>query len=55
LFRQPRPRSSTAKYQLDIFTEYDAATPTELGVLLRREGLYSSHLAGSARPATAVP
>jgi transposase-like protein len=41
---QPRRRSFTAKYKLDILTEYDAANPTERGVLLRREGLYSSHL-----------
>jgi len=41
---QPRRRSFTAKYKLDILTEYDAADPTARGVLLRREGLYSSHL-----------
>jgi len=41
---QPRRRSFTAKYKLDILTEYDAATSDERGVLLRREGLYSSHL-----------
>jgi transposase-like protein len=41
---QPRRRSFTAKYKLDILIEYDAATPAERGVLLRREGLYSSHL-----------
>jgi len=34
------PRST----KLDILIEYDAATPAERGVLLRREGLYSSHL-----------
>ena len=41
---QPRRRSFTAKYKLDILTEYDAASPAERGVLLRREALYSSHL-----------
>jgi len=41
---QPRRRSFTAKYKLEILIEYDAATPAERGVLLRREGLYSSHL-----------
>ncbi len=41
---QPRRRSFTAKYKLDILIEYDAATPAERGVLLRREGLSSSHL-----------
>jgi len=40
---QPRRRSFTAKHKLDILTEYAAATPAERGVLLRREGLYSSH------------
>jgi len=41
---QPKRRSFTAKYKLDILTEYDAADPAARGVLLRREGLYSSHL-----------
>ena len=41
---QPRRRSFTAKYKLDVLTEYDAADPAARGVLLRREGLYSSHL-----------
>ncbi len=41
---QPRRRSFTAKYKLDILTEYDAASQAERGVLLRREALYSSHL-----------
>jgi len=41
---QPRRRSFTAKYKLDILIEYDAATAAERGVLLRREGVFSSHL-----------
>ena len=41
---RPRRRSFTAKYKLDLLTEYDAADPAGRGVLLRREGLYSSHL-----------
>ena len=41
---QPRRRSFTAQYKADILTEYDAADPAARGVLLRREGLYSSHL-----------
>ncbi len=41
---QPRRRSFTAKYKLDMLAEYDAAEPAARGVLLRREGLYSSHL-----------
>jgi len=41
---QPRRRSFTAQYKLDILAEYDAADSAGRGVLLRREGLYSSHL-----------
>ena len=41
---RPTRRSFTAKYKLDILSEYDAAGPEARGVLLRREGLYSSHL-----------
>jgi len=41
---RPRRRSFTAKYKLDLLAEYDAASPAGRGVLLRREGLYSSHL-----------
>jgi transposase len=41
---RPRRRWFTAQYKLDILTEYDAAEPAARGVLLRREGLYSSHL-----------
>lgn len=41
---QPRRWSFTAQYKLDMLTEYDAADPAARGVLLRREGLYSSHL-----------
>ena len=57
-----RRRSFTAQYKLDILAAYDAAGPGEKGAILRREGLYSSHivdwrrsrdsaaLAGPARP-----
>ena len=39
-------RQFTATYKLQILTAADACTkPGELGALLRREGLYSSHLA----------
>jgi len=41
---RPRRRTFTAEYKLRILAEYDAAEPGEKGVLLRREGLYSSHL-----------
>jgi transposase len=41
----PRRRRFTAKYKLDIVRQADACTKSgELGALLRREGLYSSHL-----------
>lgn len=39
-------RRFTARYKLDILREADGCIrPGELGALLRREGLYSSHLA----------
>ena len=41
---RPRRRSFTTKYKLDVLAEYDAADAAGRGVLLRREGLYSSHL-----------
>ncbi len=41
---RPRRRSFTAQYKLDMLTEYDATDAAGRGVLLRREGLYSSHL-----------
>ena len=57
-----RRRTFTAKYKLEVLAAYDAAEPGEKGAILRREGLYSSHivdwrrsrdagaLAGPARP-----
>ena len=40
-----RRRQFTAKYKLDILDEYDRLTePGAKGALLRREGLYSSHI-----------
>jgi transposase-like protein len=57
-----RRRAFTAQYKLDVVAEYDAAPSGEKGAVLRREGLYSSHviewrrardsggLAGPARP-----
>jgi hypothetical protein len=42
---RPRRRSFTARYKLQILAEYDALEdPGAKGALLRREGLYSSHL-----------
>ena len=37
-------RTFTAQYKLDILAAYDAAGPGEKGAILRREGLYSSHI-----------
>src|SRR6201993_4591174 len=37
-------RTFTAKYTLEILAEYDAAPEGAEGALLRREGLYSSHI-----------
>ncbi len=37
-------RSFTAQYKLDVVAEYDAAAIGEKGAVLRREGLYSSHV-----------
>jgi transposase len=41
---RPRRRTFTAEYKQKILAEYDAAEPGQKGALLRREGLYSSHL-----------
>jgi transposase len=42
---QPKRRAFTAEYKLAVVAEYDAATePGAKGALLRREGLYSSHI-----------
>ena len=47
---RPRRRHFTVGYKLRILSEADAArTPGEIGALLRREGLDSSHLAGWRR------
>jgi transposase-like protein len=39
-----RRRRFTATYKLEILAAYDAAPDGEKGALLRREGLYSSHI-----------
>ena len=45
LVERARRRRFTAEYKLRIVREADACTrPGEIGALLRREGLYSSHL-----------
>jgi len=44
---RPRRRSFTAEYKEQILNEYDALPTgsTDRGALLRREGLYTSHIA----------
>ena len=45
LVEQAKRRSFTAEYKARILAEADACTqPCEIGELLRREGLYTSHL-----------
>ncbi len=39
-----RRRRFTAKYKLAVLAAYDAAANGEKGAVLRREGLYSSHI-----------
>jgi len=42
---RPKRRSFTAAYKLNILRELDALTqPDQVGEVLRREGLYSSHI-----------
>jgi transposase len=41
---KPERRRFTAEYKLKVLREADACKRGELGALLRREGLYSSHL-----------
>jgi transposase len=62
---QPKRRTFTTAYKLEIIGKYDAATgPGEKGALLRGEGLYDSHISywrkardsGALKPsAAAVP
>jgi transposase len=45
LVQRPRRRRFSAEYKLRVLREADACTrPGEVGALLRREGLYTSHL-----------
>ena len=41
---RPKRRTFTAEYKAQILSEYDAADHGERGAILRREGLYSSHI-----------
>jgi transposase-like protein len=42
--QRARRRTFTAQYKLEMLAAYDAAPDGEKGALLRREGLYSSHI-----------
>ena len=45
ILAKPKRRRFTAKYKLQVLREADACKGSgEIGALLRREGLYSSHL-----------
>lgn len=58
-----RRRTFTAKCKLEVLAAYDAAPDGEKGAVLRREGLYSSHIvdwrrgrrAGRSRDASRAP
>ncbi len=41
---RPKRRVFTAEYKARILAEYEAAERAKCGALLRREGLYSSHV-----------
>ncbi len=41
---RPKRRAFTAEYKAQVVAEYDAADHGERGAILRREGLYSSHI-----------
>ena len=49
----PKRRSFTAEFKARILAEYDAAERGERGAILRREGLYSSHIIEWRRAAQA--
>ena len=45
LVEQAKRRTFTAKYKLEVLEKAEACTrPGEIGEVLRREGLYTSHL-----------
>ena len=41
---RPKRRTFTAQYKAEVLAEYEAADRGERGAILRREGLYSSHI-----------
>jgi transposase len=44
VLEKPERRQFTAEYKLRILQETDSCEPGQIGAILRREGLYSSHL-----------
>jgi transposase-like protein len=50
---RPKRRTFTAEYKAKVLAEYDAAERGERGAILRREGLYSSHIIEWRRAAEA--
>jgi transposase-like protein len=44
VLEKPERRQFTAEYKLKILQETDSCEPGQIGAILRREGLYSSHL-----------
>ena len=52
--KRARRRTFTGQYKLDVLAAYDAAGPGEKGAILRREGLYSSHIVDWRRSGTAA-
>ena len=41
---RPKRRTFTAEYKAQVLAEYNAAETGERGAILRREGLYASHI-----------
>ena len=52
---RPKRRVFTDEYKTRILAEYDAAAHGQRGAILRREGLYSSHLIDWRRSREAEP
>jgi transposase len=58
---RPKRRTFTAEYKASVLAEYDAADRGNGGAILRREGLYSSHIvewrkaAWISQPSPAAP
>jgi transposase-like protein len=50
---RPKRRVFTAEYKAAVLAEYDAADRGQRGAILRREGLYSSHIVEWRRAAEA--